>query len=123
MYANQNRFTPLSVIASRLSRLRLILDNTPHKVAVYSEGQADEFAPLVELGCDLRCNESPIDTLRALAVSDILLTAKSSFSYIAGMLSHGIVLFEPFWHAKLPNWVDVDDWEHVAKAVRERGTR
>ncbi len=43
-------------------------------------------------------------TFRDLVEADVLVMAKGAFSYVAGMLSEGIKLFEPNYRA-LPNWI------------------
>ena len=51
-------------------------------------------------------NEYPVDTLKALALSDVLLASRSSFSYVAAILKcRGAVLFHPFWHSLAPDWI------------------
>ena len=49
-------------------------------------------------------NESIEDTFTSLVLADVLVISKSSYSYIAGILSEGIVYYQPFWHSPLPNW-------------------
>ena len=51
-------------------------------------------------------NENPIDTLKALTKSDILLASRSSFSYISAIMKdRGVVFFHPFWHSLAPGWI------------------
>ena len=51
-------------------------------------------------------NTDPIDTLRRMATADALILSRSSFSYIAAVLSQNcIVLYYPFWHAPMEDWV------------------
>lgn len=48
----------------------------------------------------------PLDTIRDMASADYLIMARSSLSYIGGILNrHGTVYAAPdFWHKSLPNW-------------------
>jgi hypothetical protein len=51
-------------------------------------------------------NEYPVNTLKALALADVLLASRSSFSYVAAILKcRGAVLFHPFWHSLAPGWI------------------
>lgn len=53
-------------------------------------------------------NENHITTFCHLAMSDILLMGKSSFSYIAHFYCDGLILIRnSFWHTLLPNVVNV----------------
>lgn len=70
-------------------------------------GDLDNFSEFDPLGpINYRINEDLISTMRALTEADVLVTSKSSMSAVAGLLQQGgIVLFHPFWHAALPDWV------------------
>lgn len=48
----------------------------------------------------------PLDAIRDMASADYLIMARSSLSYIGGILNrHGTVYAAPgFWHKSLPNW-------------------
>ncbi len=74
-------------------------------IKVFSEGEATEFATLQ--ADELHLNGDVFQTLTALANAEILLTAKSSFSYVAALLSRGTVIYDPFWHKPLPTWTKV----------------
>ncbi len=55
-------------------------------------------------------NGPAIGAIRGMATADILVTGKSSFSYLGGILNkNALVLYTPFWHAPLPSWLVVDD--------------
>lgn len=69
-----------------------------------------------------RINENPIETLKELTNSDIILASRSSFSYVASMLKKkGCVLFHPFWHKLSADWIEVrsvrDIFENAKKIV------
>jgi hypothetical protein len=52
-------------------------------------------------------NGDPVDTLQRLATADVLVTSRSSFSWVASMLhdpGHGLVIMHPFWHCPRPDW-------------------
>ncbi|MBM3856637.1 MAG: FeoB-associated Cys-rich membrane protein [Verrucomicrobia bacterium] len=53
-----------------------------------------------------RINEDPIETLEALATADLLMMSKSSFSYLAALFNQeGSVLYAPFWHPPMADWI------------------
>jgi hypothetical protein len=54
-----------------------------------------------------RINASAIDCLTEIATSDIIVMSRSSFSYVAAVLSRNdtIVIYHPFWHAPLSPWI------------------
>lgn len=51
-------------------------------------------------------NTDPIETLRRMATADALILSRSSFSYLAGLLSPNcIVVYYPFWHSAMKDWL------------------
>jgi hypothetical protein len=51
-------------------------------------------------------NIHPIETLRRMATADALIMSRSSFSYVAAILSENcIVIYYPFWHSAMNEWL------------------
>jgi len=73
----------------------------------------------VDQGCELCLNAPALTSLNALIYADILVLAKSSFSYVAGLLNDGIVVYEPFWHAPRPDWIGADKITALAPRIAE----
>ncbi len=116
---NDDLFTSTGSILRTIKLVRGVLDSHSirHKISVYSEGNAADWADIPELGLskyrvgryldgsngitDLSrpVAESvlDIDAFRAmheLIEADVLITAKSCFSYCAGLISDGIKISE-----------------------------
>ncbi len=69
-----------------------------------------------------RINEDPVETLQALSTANILLASRSSFSYVAGIISSRtsrVVLFHPFWHGLSPAWIPTRSGKDIL-AAREK---
>ena len=95
------RLTPLGSIAKTIS---LIQQARPElEIRIFSQGDARDFTEL-PASCILRLNADVFGTLTELMSADLLITAKSSFSYVAALLSRGSVLYDPFWHKPLSSW-------------------
>ena len=61
-------------------------------------------------------NIEPIETLRRMATADALILSRSSFSYVAAILStNGIVVYYPFWHFAMKDWLVSNDDGAVAE--------
>ena len=78
-------------------------------VCVYSEGEGKDFKELQNLNARFFLNEDPFTTFNNLVCADVLILSKSTFSYTAGLLSNGIVFYEPFWHRPQANWIKVKE--------------
>ncbi len=53
-------------------------------------------------------NLDPIESLKGMATADALIISRSSFSYLAALFSKGIVIYFPFWHQPLKEWLVSD---------------
>ena len=53
-------------------------------------------------------NLDPIETLRGMATADVLIISRSSFSYLAALFNRGTVIYFPFWHKPLKDWLTSD---------------
>jgi hypothetical protein len=52
---------------------------------------------------------SSIECIEKLAVVDVLVMSKSSFSFLAALLnSNGLVVYHDFWHPPLKEWIRAD---------------
>jgi hypothetical protein len=64
----------------------------------------DEFEEIPNLRKFI--NGDPIKALEGMCTADVLIMSRSSFSYVAAILSkQGIIIYHPFWHSPLPEWV------------------
>ena len=88
-------------------------------VVVFSQGAPADFAAITAacptallcLNADVRA------TFHALVAADALLVARSSFSYAAALLSHGVVysdVLRRWWHVPPSRWRLLDEAEPAA---------
>lgn len=75
------------------------------RLDIYSDGAPEEFEAFGAIGCHLHCREDVFATFHNLVAADILVAAKSSFSYVAALLNEGAKIYEPFGHTPLPGWI------------------
>ena len=62
-------------------------------------------------------NKDPIETLERMATADALVISRSSFSYVAAILNpEGIIVYHPFWHSPLKEWLISDGAGVVSEA-------
>lgn len=117
------RYTENRIVAQRIERIRSLCSKygvTP-LIQIHSEGLVNDFDTLDMY--ELHLNENPLETLRSLALADLLVMAKSSFSYVAGLLNTGIVVYETFWHSKRENWLEIDDYINLERRIAQHAHR
>jgi hypothetical protein len=72
------------------------------------DDRLEDFERLAPL--DRYVNTDPIDALSRMATANILITSRSSFSYVAAALNpRGVVLYHPFWHPPKRDWIPTTD--------------
>lgn len=72
---------------------------------VYSQGNPEMFKNFMFDNTILHLNEKILDTFNDLIFADILVTCRSSFSYLAALLSNNEVYYLTFWHPPLNHWI------------------
>ena len=106
-------------IAGAVKRM-LAAQGVPFRISVYAQGNSADFAELSPLGADFFLDADPIWTIEELVEADILIVARSCFSYYAGLISDGIKIFEPGARPIVDNifcqpfewdlFAELDDW-------------
>ena len=121
------RFTPNEDIERTLRGVSDALDHAaiPYQAELVSEGATDDFAGISIDPDRLFLNGDPKQAFHKLVTADVMIMGKSSFSYVAGILCEGTVVYPPFWSAPLPSWLVLDedhgiDRARLLKAVRGR---
>ena len=89
-----HRYVRNDAMLRQIARLRRAVAPLGRSLTLnlYSEGDAEEFGAFADAGCNLHVSEDPFETLHNMVTADILVSAPSNFSYIAALLSRGIVL-------------------------------
>lgn len=120
---NAARFTPNTNIVARIARLQRVLAalKLDYVVDVYSQGDPDAFEAFSQLGCRLHLDADAVWTMRRLAKADVLVMAKSSFSYAAALVSPGVKIYEPTFNPPLSDWIIArrDGWFDEALLKRQ----
>jgi len=109
--AMADRCSSLELAKKRIEDLqqRLSPRHPQIEILVLSQGDPEAFDPLRSLGVRLALDADVFQSFHSMVTADALLTARSSFSYAAALLSQGEVFYEPFWHPPLPNWQDQNE--------------
>ncbi len=100
--------------------MRFIIENykgtKPVRFHIHSQGNTNnEFtnfsATRANVGVEvvMHLNESVEDAFNGLVFADALATSASSFSYVAAMLTDGVVYYKQFWHKPSLKWVVGDN--------------
>ncbi len=100
---NQRILTTIKQCQSMSERL-----GQPYRVNIYSEGRAEDFQIFADIGASLKIGLNPFTTVLGLVNADILITAKSAFSFVAGLLSDRTKIYEPFWTKAPSDWITLN---------------
>ena len=84
----------------------------PIRFHVHSQGNMNnEFTNFSATRAEvvMHLNELVEDAFNGLVFADALVTSASSFSYVAAMLTDGVVYYKQFWHKPSMKWVVGDN--------------
>ncbi|MBS0251911.1 MAG: hypothetical protein JSR78_12700 [Proteobacteria bacterium] len=103
----KTHFTPNGPIHACLTEVLAVLKSVGiHPlVQIFSQGKPDDFKEFFEFDPQFYLDRPAIESFRLLIEADVLLMARSAFSYVAALLSDGIKLYDPFQEAPLPDWI------------------
>lgn len=107
--SNSFRYTHNQFLVEKLKTISQLLDSNAvhYKIHIFSQGRLPDFTDFEPFNPVYYLNYDEFETFNSLVGANILLMAKSSFSYMAAILNQGIVLYEPFWHSALPGWINM----------------
>lgn len=102
-------FTPDEAVLARLRRVLAAIGPAGGTLRLFSQGRPEEFHAFTELGAQLHLDDDVFETFQHFVRSDILFIAKSTFSYLGGVIGGRVCIAEPFWHPSLPGWLSPED--------------
>ena len=116
------RYTGDEVVLERLEKVLQVTGKEGAKIRLFSEGDPADFQAFADLGADLHLNDDVFETFHHFVKSDLLFLAKSTFSYLGGVIGRNACVYEPFWHPKLPGWLSPDelDGRRIEAALNSR---
>lgn len=98
--------TPDTYYLDVMNKIRQLKLNKSIKFHIYSQGNSDMFSAYKSDDVEFHLNDTIENTFLGLVYADILVISKSSFSYTAGLLTDGLVIYHPgFWHPPLESWI------------------
>lgn len=105
-----NRFTTNEFYKDLLIDIVSVLDflHLEPSIHIYSQGLPEDFGALNELDVTFHLDECTYTTFYNLTQADVLVMAKSSFSYATALYSKAIKIYQPFLHQPLQDWILAD---------------
>lgn len=97
--------TPNIYYLNIMNKIREQYNNKELLFHVYSQGSIENFRDFEKEDVQFHLNEQIPTTFIGLVAADILIISPSSFSYIAALLSDGIVYYKQFWHNPKKDWI------------------
>jgi len=112
------RYTENSYYKMLLGNIQHLLDDLKidSSIHLYSQGSIEDFSELEELPIHYHLDECVFTTFNNLVASDVIVTSKSTYSYSAALLSEAVIIYEPFWHKPLADWLPVS-WDGDNKMI------
>jgi hypothetical protein len=96
--------TPDTYYLKMINKIRDDFKDKSLKFHIYSQGDEANFSLFLAPDTVFHLNEDILDTFNGMVFADVLTTTTSSLSYVAALLSKGIIYHQPFWHKPLAKW-------------------
>jgi len=95
---------------SLMEQLRRLAPNADiHVFSSLEAGrQSSEFDAYRSRGATVHLDGDPLEAWAHFAAADVFVMAKSSFSHVPALLNGNCVVYQPYWHRKLKEWVIVE---------------
>jgi hypothetical protein len=97
--------TPDEYYKTIINSIREIYNNTNLLFHIYSQGNPKNFESFKNEDVVLHLDENLTDTFTGMVSADVLVTSKSSLSYVAALLNENQVFYLEFWHPQLNHWL------------------
>lgn len=95
----------INIINKIRNKIRNIYSDKKLLFHIYSQGVRENFKLYESEDTIFHLNEELCSTFTGLVAADILITSASSLSYVAAILSDGIIYYKPFWHPPASKWI------------------
>lgn len=107
--AHAHMWTDPEIVAQSARQVREVLGRRgiACRLVLVTQGKAGELAGLIGGDVEVLADGDPMASFDVLAGADVLVMAKSSFSYVAALLSRGVVAASANFYPALPGWVPV----------------
>lgn len=103
------RYSSNAEVHAAISYVRRICPNERIKFRIVTQDKVLADDELFQ-NCTVVGTGDPTEAFDELVSADLLVVAKSSFSYVAGLLSQGHVFCPRFWHPPIPTWTVLPAW-------------
>jgi hypothetical protein len=107
--AHPSRFTSVEELLADAKRVKFHFGDTSAEVSISTETVPGEVHPYDRTRFEVFLDPDPLVALHRLASARVLVTGISSFSYLAGLLNQGTVVFREFWHPPMSDWLLLRD--------------
>lgn len=72
---------------------------------IYSQGAEESFQDYKMFPVQFHLDEDTFETFNGMVFADVLILSASSYSYVAALLSNGVIVYKPFWHPPRRHWL------------------
>ena len=106
---NAARYTSCEELETDIVAVRRFYRGQMREVVVVTEPTADLSSLKIDDGFEVLDSLDPLIALHVLTQAGVIVTGKSSFSYLAALISEGQVVYRTFWHPPMKDWMELPD--------------
>lgn len=102
------RFTSIKKLGKVIQQIEDVLGEKKFIISIFCEEKQKDLEQLVSKNVQTIYHLDIFDVLDHLIHADLLVTSKSTVSYVPAIVNKGIIIYEHFWHAPLQDWLEME---------------
>lgn len=106
--SHPERFTSAQKLKQVIRKIEEVIGSNDYKISIFCEEKQNDLEKLKSDQVQTIYHLDIFSVLDHLIHADLLVTSKSTVSYISALANMGIVIYEPFWHQPLHNWINMN---------------
>lgn len=102
------RFTSAEKLKKVIQQIEAVIGSNKYKISIFCKEKQSDLEKLESKHIQTIYHLDIFDVLDHLIHADLLVTSKSTVSYIPALINKGIIIYEPYSHQPLKSWLDME---------------
>lgn len=102
------RFTSAEKLKRVIQQIETVIGSNKYKISIFCAEKQNDLEKLESKHIQNIYHLDIFDVLNHLIGADLLVNSKSTVSYIPAIINKGVIIYEPYWHQPLKDWLDME---------------
>ncbi len=102
------RFTSAEKLKRVIQQIEAVLGSNNYKISIFCSEKQSDLEKLESNHIQNIYHFDIFEVLDHLIGADVLVNSKSTVSYIPAIINQGAIVYEPYWHKPLKDWLNME---------------